>query len=243
MGRSGLHERMLLLHHAGAARGSFDHVRPVLEGLRRGAADTRILRFSTLRPSMAFSRRDQLSPHFAAAAAAVEELGFRAEVRPVGGTFAPLHGGSLVIEEFGRSTSLEPASARFDRHTAIVADVLLELGIDARLGELEGEYCPGQHSINAGGRVKVSGTAQRVSGAAWLVSTVLQVGDATPLRAVTARCAEIMRAEVDLETIGSVNGELAGLAPTPTPGAVARRIAGVYRRRGLLAAGSIAHLA
>ena len=34
--------------------------------------------------------------------------------------------------------------------------------VDARVGEVPGEYCPGSHSVNARGRVKVVGTAQRM---------------------------------------------------------------------------------
>jgi lipoate-protein ligase A len=226
---------MTLVRRLAATDGLFDHVAPTLDVLRRGTGDIRVLRFSTPLPTMAFSRRDQLSPYFPAASAAVEAAGFRAEVRPVGGTFAPMHPGSLVIEEFGRSFVLESSAERFVRHTGMVAGVLRDLGVDARIGEIAGEYCPGRYSINASGRTKVSGTAQRVSGTAWLVSTVVQLSDAGAMRAVTARCGQIMRAEIDLATIGSVEEELGSVDPYD----VARRVAAAYRSDGLLGPSSV----
>ena len=39
---------------------------------------------------------------------------------------------------------------------------LQRLGLDARLGELAGEYCPGEFSVNLAGRSKVMGVGQRV---------------------------------------------------------------------------------
>ena len=39
---------------------------------------------------------------------------------------------------------------------------LRALGFDARVGEVQGEYCPGRYSINLGGRWKVMGVGQRL---------------------------------------------------------------------------------
>lgn len=47
--------------------------------------------------------------------------------------------------------------------------------IDARVGEIEGEYCPGEFSINVAGVAKVLGSAQRITATATLFSTVVQV--------------------------------------------------------------------
>lgn len=46
---------------------------------------------------------------------------------------------------------------------------------EARVGQVDGEYCPGEFSINVGGRAKVVGSAQRVTGTGALFSTVVQV--------------------------------------------------------------------
>src|SRR5690606_17085224 len=90
--------------------------------------------------------------------------------------------------------------------------------------------CPGEFSINVAGRVKVAGVAQRVSGRAWVVSTVLQVRGVDALREVTARCARALDEQVDVATMGDLasEGTELGLAD------VARHVAAEFVRAGLV---------
>lgn len=207
----------------------FAHVRPTLDRLRaQGERDSdapRTLRIARPRPTIAFSRRDERSPRFARAAAVARAAGFAAVVRPVGGTFAPMHEGSLVVDEFGWSPGTQWPQERFDRH----AEVFASYGIDARVGEVPGEYCPGAHSVNRSGLVKLSGTAQRVARGAWLVSSVVQVGPVDDLRDVTAHVAAELEAPVDVTTIGA----LCETVPDVRIDDVAARIAGRFRADGV----------
>lgn len=207
----------------------FAHVPPMLERLRQEHSETRILRIARPRPTMAFSRRDERALGFARAAAAAEDAGFLAAVRMVGGTFAPMHEGSLMVDEFGWTAGAEWPTERFDRHAALLAEVFASYGIDARVGEVPGEYCPGGHSVNRGGIVKLSGTAQRVAGGAWLVSSVVQVGSVEALRYVTARVAAELETEVDVATIGSLSDTVSGLRPDEAAERIVRR----FRRDGV----------
>jgi len=201
----------------------FAHVAPTLDRLRAQRSETRVLRISRPRPTMAFSRRDEHAPGIARAAAVARRAGFSTAVRPVGGTFAPLHEGSLVVDEFGWSPSAQWPSERFDRHAALLADVFVSYGIDARIGEVPGEYCPGAHSVNRGGVVKLSGTAQRVARGAWLVSSVVQVESVAALREVTARVAAELDAPVDVATIGALSDTVAGVSVPEVAARIARR--------------------
>lgn len=211
----------------------FAHVRPTLDRLRaqgeREGAAPRILRITRPRPTMAFSRRDTRAPGFPRAVATAEAAGFVTVVRPVGGTFAPMHEGSLVVEEFGWSAGSQWPSERFDRHATLLADVFASYGIDARVGAVPGEYCPGAHSVNRAGLVKLSGSAQRVARGAWLVSSVVQVGPVDALRAVTTRVAAELDAPVDAATIGALSDTVPGIAVDD----VAARIAGRFREDGV----------
>lgn len=207
----------------------FAHVAPTLDALRGRALPVRLLRIARPEPLVAFSRRDQRQPAFAAAVAAAEEAGFRAAVRPVGGTFAPMHEGSLVVDEFGWSSSGEWPDERFDRHARLLAGVFGSYGIDVRIGEVAGEYCPGAHSVNRGGTVKVSGTAQRVARGAWLVSSVVQVHDAARLRVVTRRVAAALAAPVEAATVGALADTVPGLSVA----AVAARIEAAFVADGV----------
>lgn len=201
----------------------FAHVAPTLERLRAGEKEVRILRIVRPRPTVAFSRRDERNRGFERAVAVAESAGFAAAVRPVGGTFAPMHEGSLVVDEFGWSASTQWPTDRFDRHSALLAEVFASYGIDARVGQVPGEYCPGAHSVNRAGLVKLSGTAQRVARGAWLVSSVVQVFGADALREVTRRVAAELEAEVDVGSIGALSDTVSDLAIDEVAARIARR--------------------
>lgn len=203
----------------------FAHVRPTLDGLREAARPGRRLRIARPPRAIAFSRRDERLAGFTRAVAVARAHGFAAAVRPVGGTFAPLHEGSLVVDEFGWSPGGEWPGERFDRHAAMLAEVFASCGIDARLGEVAGEYCPGAHSVNRAGQVKLSGTAQRVARGAWLVSSVVQVGPVAALRDVTARVADALGQIVEVSTIGALADTVPGLTVADVASRIAERFA------------------
>ena len=52
---------------------------------------------------------------------------------------------------------------------------LCSLGVDARIGEVAGEYCPGKYSVNARGATKIMGVGQRLARHAAHVGGVIVV--------------------------------------------------------------------
>nr|WP_054820717.1 hypothetical protein [Arthrobacter sp. JCM 19049] len=82
--------------------------------------------------------------------------------------------------------------ARFTDFGELYARALQRLGVQARMGELAGEYCAGEHSVHGvpgpGARVdapvKLIGTAQRVVAGAWLFSSVFVISESAPIRDV-----------------------------------------------------------
>lgn len=184
------------------------HVLEVLRAARALPPGERFLHVRVPPRLLAFSRRDTHRAQFAAAGEVARAVGFEPAVRHVGGAFAPLHEGSLVIDHYGTDHDAARSTlARFETHSGVLREALIELGLDARVGEVAGEYCPGEHSVNVAGRVKVAGVAQRVSGPAWVVSTVLQVSGAESLRPVTLDVARVLGEHVDPATIGDLAGE------------------------------------
>ncbi|MHA7208132.1 lipoate--protein ligase family protein [Arthrobacter sp. MDT1-65] len=159
--------------------------------LREVAAGSRpaTLRLYRPSPTVAFGQRDARLPGFPAASASASAHGFEPLVRRAGGRAAAYHRGCLIVDH------VEPADdavagtrARFAAFGDFFAQVLADLGVDAHVGEVPGEYCPGEFSVHgrSGGvpAVKLVGTAQRVVAGAWLFSSVVVVEDAAPLRAV-----------------------------------------------------------
>jgi octanoyl-[GcvH]:protein N-octanoyltransferase len=74
-----------------------------------------------------------------------------------------------------------------------------------------GEYCAGKFSVNLGGRVKVAGTAQRMTTSALLFSAVVLVEDPDPVRAMLAEAYPLLGLDWDPHTLGCVSDSLSGV--------------------------------
>ena len=169
---------------------------------------------STLRlyrpaPTVAFGRRDELNPQFPSARQACLDQGFEPLVRTVGGHAAAYHRGCLVVDHFQYAP--DAVSGNHERYGIfgnMFAKALESLGIQAGVGELPGEYCPGEYSvwgqIPGGHRVKIIGTAQRVVSGAWWFSSGIVVENPEPLRAVTEDVYRALGLPLDPATVGAL---------------------------------------
>ncbi|MEF3121947.1 lipoate--protein ligase family protein [Kocuria flava] len=193
-----------------------------------------VLRLYQPVPTVAFGRRDELRPGFAAAARAARESGFEPLVRRVGGRAAAYHGGCLVVDHL--EPAEDPTSGIQDRYRLfgdMVVAALEELEVEADVGEIPGEYCAGEHSVHgthpsgtpaAGRRVKLAGTAQRVVAGAWYFSTVVVVEQSEPIRSVLTDVYAALDLDWDPATAGAVDD----LRPGTTVADVERGIRKVY---------------
>ena len=70
--------------------------------------------------------------------------GFGSVLRLAGGRAAVFHEGTLELAHAVPDRTRAAASTRASRTTAeLIARALRRLGVDARVGEVPGEYCPG----------------------------------------------------------------------------------------------------
>ena len=163
-------------------------------------------------PSAAFGRRDALAPGFATAVETVRAHGFEPFVRPVGGRLAAYHDGALVLDLLLRCDDPRAGTtARFRALANLLSLGLRRLGVDARTGTVPGEYCPGTWSVNARGTTKLVGTGQRLVRDAVLLTAVVVVSDADPLREVMTRAYSDLGLSIDRSTVGSVSDEVPGV--------------------------------
>ena len=88
---------------------------------------------------------------------------------------APTVPSAMTILAFARSTS----GFYFGE---LLAGALRQLGVPAGVGEVPGEYCPGEFSVHDGGGRKLVGTAQRLVPGGWLFSSMIVVTDAAAVR-------------------------------------------------------------
>jgi len=144
-----------------------------------------VLRIYRPAPTLAFGRLDALLPGFHKAAAAAREHGFEPVVRAPGGHAVAYHDGCLVVDEvLAHDDPIAGMQDRFARTGEWLADALRSVGVDARVGRIDGEFCPGDYTVSAGGRVKLVGTAQRVVRHASLLAASVAVTGGAVLREV-----------------------------------------------------------
>jgi lipoate-protein ligase A len=171
------------------------------------------LRISRPGPSVAFGKRDVVSEGYAAAVGAARAEGFEAIERLAGGRAAVFHEQTL---HFGHAVSdAEPrlkVTERFETTAELVARAFRRLGVDARVGEIEGEYCPGEHSVNARGATKLMGLGQRVIKDGAYVGGVVVVAGADRVREVLLPVYEALGLDWLPDTTGSLDDEVPGIA-------------------------------
>ena len=121
------------------------------------------LRIARPGTTVAFAKRDAVTDGYAEAVSAARAQRFDVTLRLAGGRAAVFHDGTM---EIGHAVPEEEPRAgiheRFERTAGRLVGALRTLGVDARVGEVPGEYCPGRYSVNARGAVKLAGIGQRV---------------------------------------------------------------------------------
>jgi octanoyl-[GcvH]:protein N-octanoyltransferase len=187
-------------------------------------------------PVLAFSRQDRASPGYAAATRAAREGGFEPVLRLAGGRAAVFHEGTLACS-WAVPDHRPPArtTERFRELAELLADVLGRLGVDARVGELPGEYCPGAWSVNARGRTKLVGIGQRLIAGGAHRGAVIVVGGSERIREVLVPVYEALDLEWDPATAGSVEDEIGELELAAVEEAILAGLARDYdlREEGL----------
>ena len=158
---------------------------------------------------VAFGRQDVNSPGYETAADAARAAGFAAVERLAGGRAAVFHEGTIAIARaYADPQPPKRTYARFEEMAEVIASALHDLDVDARVGEVPGEYCPGAYSVNARGATKLAGIGQRmIRGAAHLGGVVVARG-ADLIVDVLGPVYEALQLDWDPATSGSAAAEL-----------------------------------
>ncbi|MBA2792889.1 MAG: lipoate--protein ligase family protein [Thermoleophilaceae bacterium] len=171
------------------------------------------LRISRPGAIVAFGKRDVVSAGYPEAVKAAREGGFEAIERLAGGRAAVFHEDTIafahaIADEDPRSRVHE----RFEATADLMARAFGRLGIDARVGEVPGEYCPGSHSVNARGQRKLMGVGQRLISGGVHVGGVVVVDSADRVRDILVPVYGSLGLAWSPDTTGSVAGERPGTA-------------------------------
>ncbi len=152
---------------------------------------------------VAFGRRDASAPGYDEARRAAERHGFPAVQRSVGGRAVAYTGGTVAFAHTVPVPDLRTGlDERYDDAVDGVCRALARLGVDAEPGEPPDSFCPGDHSVQAGG--KIAGIAQRIRRGAALVAGVVVVGDDEAIRDVLTDVYPALDVPFDPASVGSV---------------------------------------
>ncbi len=171
---------------------------------------------------LAFGVRDTARPAYPAAVAAARQEGFSPVERLAGGRAAVFHEHTLAFAwAIPDPEPRRSIRARFEELAGVVVEALAGLGVDARIGEVPGEYCPGEHSVNAGGRRKLMGVGQRLVAGAAHVGGVVVVDRADLVNRVLLPVYRWLDYQWDPAATGSVAAEVPATVDTVAEALVA----------------------
>lgn len=160
---------------------------------------------------VAFGKRDAVADGYAAAVGAARAGGFEAIERLAGGRAAVFHEHTIAFAH--AIPDADPRSGvdrRFEATAALLAAAFRGLGLDARVGEVQGEYCPGAHSVNAGGERKVMGVGQRLVSGGVHVGGVVVVDGSAAVRDILVPVYAALGLDWRPETTGALADEVPG---------------------------------
>jgi lipoate-protein ligase A len=180
------------------------------DNVSQGGPET--LRIYRPRPTLGFSGRDAASPGIAKAVTAARSMGFDPVRRGPGGRAAAYHRGALCLDHVGGDDpGPQQIRSRFLGFGELLTGVLQRVGVNAELGPVPGEYCPGEFSVNDGHGHKLVGTAQRLVRGGWLFGTVILVTDPEPVRQVLTNVYAALGLDWEPGTVGAVETTVPGV--------------------------------
>jgi octanoyl-[GcvH]:protein N-octanoyltransferase len=129
--------------------------------------------------AVSFGRLDLLRPDIDAAIVAARAQGLEPVRRLAGGRAAAIGAGTVCVGWASPSPEMARMQERYETLAGVVVAALERLGVPSRIGELDGEWCPGSWSVLVGSG-KVGGLAQRViKGGAWAEAVIVVSGTHT----------------------------------------------------------------
>ncbi len=164
--------------------------------------------------TVAFSKREALMPGFDQAWSLAQDMGYQPVIRTTGGRTVVYNETSLVFDLVVPEPRLRYQSSFIFREFGLaLVSTLRSIAVDARLGPVPGEFCPGTYSVNARNKTKLIGTAQRASSGARLISGVLQLSAADEVREVLAEVNQALNFDWDPATVGALDQEIGSFDP------------------------------
>ena len=178
---------------------------------------------------VAFGPQDASSEGFRQAVDAARECDFAAVLRLAGGRAAVFHQQAIAFSwTIPEPDPRKGIFQRFETLSRIMVDAFKSLNVDARVGEVKGEYCPGAYSVNARGQRKLMGVGQRLDARAAHMGGVVVVGASDRVQGVLIPVYKALNLDWDPSTAGSLQDEVPGLRYEDAEKAILAKFSATY---------------
>ena len=180
---------VLVARHLDDPEDGFGLQQAVLEEVTSGDSGPTALVWTSSR-YVGVTRPETRLSSFMTAVEAATGVGFPVLVRNSGGGAVAANEGSISFSlTFPVEDLRHGLYERYTEGVELVAAALRQLGVAAEGGEVEGEFCPGAHSVRTGGLrgVKHAGLAQRVTRRAARLEALILVSETAELARVLER--------------------------------------------------------
>jgi octanoyl-[GcvH]:protein N-octanoyltransferase len=165
-----------------------------------------IIRLRRPWPTAAFSPQDTTHPDYERIRRQADARGFEPVERGTGGRLTIFDENALAVTlVFPHAEPHSHTINRYEFLSGAIARALTALGIDARIGELPREFCPGRFSINAEGRTKIVGIAQRMNRKCVQMGAIISVSRSDKACAAIGEAYDAMGLDFDRATYGAIN--------------------------------------
>ena len=161
---------------------------------------------------VAFGKRDTVTPQYPDAVAAARAAGFASVQRLAGGRAAVFTEDtiafSLALPDPDPRVTIY---TRFDHITQMIVTTFARLGIASAVGELPGEYCPGQYSVHHEHRIKLMGVGQRLAKRGAHIGGVITVNRPEVIRRALVPVYQALQLDWDPDTVGTLGDVQTGI--------------------------------
>ena len=164
------------------------------------------LRLSRPGRVVAFSRQDARSDGFEAAVAGARSVDFTPVLRLAGGRAAVFTPSTIAFAwAVPAQVPVDGVIERFRTMATALSSAIATFRVDARIGEVPGEYCAGRWSVNVAGQRKVAGVGQRLLRRAAHTGGVVVVADAAAVNQALQPVYQAMDVAWEPEVTGAVD--------------------------------------
>jgi lipoate-protein ligase A len=118
--------------------------------------------------------------------------------------------------------------------SSILQDALGSLGFSCSIGELSGEYCPGQYSIGIENKIKIAGIAQRIVANAVYVGGFIVVSNADLIKDILVPVYKHLDIGWDSNTVGSLENYKSDIKKNDVVEAIKDKLSSHYKFEKLI---------